>query len=283
MNIQININDVWQDASQKELLELVQTGVVQQNTDILLDGKQTRIKIIEGLIFPCEPEEDLYLLPEGVPPNNSGTTQSDESLGSSTSEQGQTFNLEAFFKVVSNIAAIFIKVIGVLVATLVIVTLFLATKIKNLPWQRFIAKGKAMIPKLWQYRKSIAIGLCVFLLIFNLWGYGKRNTEEVAEDTTATPLPPESFVTKNTTTTQTPSPSQLQLPEEEKGKTVEVNKDTPVSVLQSLAEQENAKAQFFLGVCYYFGGDVSQNYVKAVEWLTKAAEQGNADAQYFWV
>lgn len=46
------------------------------------------------------------------------------------------------------------------------------------------------------------------------------------------------------------------------------------------AEQGNADAQNNLGVMYYFGYGVPQDYKKAFEWYTKAAEQGNAKAQY---
>ena len=34
-----------------------------------------------------------------------------------------------------------------------------------------------------------------------------------------------------------------------------------------------------LGVCYYNGRGVEQNYEEAVKWYKKAAEQGNDDAQ----
>ena len=191
MQIKLEINGQWQEVMPQQLKAMAQQGTIKPDTLVEFDGT----------IVPASRIGNLFQqqAAEGVPPNNMAATQASESLGSTTSEQGQTFNLETFFKVVSKAAAIFIKVIGVLVATLVIAILFLATKIKNLPWKQFIAKGKAMMPKLWQYRKAIAIGLCVCLLIFNLWGYGKRNTEEVTE---------------NTTTTQAPSPSQLQPTEE---------------------------------------------------------------------
>ncbi|MBQ5538953.1 MAG: sel1 repeat family protein, partial [Bacteroidales bacterium] len=40
------------------------------------------------------------------------------------------------------------------------------------------------------------------------------------------------------------------------------------------------EGQFNLGLKYYFGEGVSQNYAKAFEWWQKAAEQGRSDAQY---
>lgn len=46
------------------------------------------------------------------------------------------------------------------------------------------------------------------------------------------------------------------------------------------AEQGQAKAQFNLGVLYFNGQGVKQDYFKAAEWHQKAAEQGYADAQY---
>ena len=45
------------------------------------------------------------------------------------------------------------------------------------------------------------------------------------------------------------------------------------------AEQGNAAAQYNLGYCYQYGQGVEQNYQEAVKWYRKAAEQGNAAAQ----
>ena len=46
------------------------------------------------------------------------------------------------------------------------------------------------------------------------------------------------------------------------------------------AEQGTATAQFNLGLMYYKGQGVSQDYKTAVKWYTLAAEQGFATAQY---
>jgi TPR repeat protein len=40
-------------------------------------------------------------------------------------------------------------------------------------------------------------------------------------------------------------------------------------------------AQLNLGVFYHNGEGVLQNYEKAVEWVSKAASQGFADAQFY--
>ena len=45
------------------------------------------------------------------------------------------------------------------------------------------------------------------------------------------------------------------------------------------AEAGNASAQFNLGLCYYKGQGVPQDYKKAVQWYKKAAEAGDANAQ----
>ena len=45
------------------------------------------------------------------------------------------------------------------------------------------------------------------------------------------------------------------------------------------AEQGNAKAQFNLAHSYAHGQHVPQDYKQAVKWYTKAAEQGDAKAQ----
>ena len=47
------------------------------------------------------------------------------------------------------------------------------------------------------------------------------------------------------------------------------------------AEQGNADAQYSLGYCYRNGYGVSQDNNQAVYWYRKAAEQGNAYAQYY--
>ena len=46
------------------------------------------------------------------------------------------------------------------------------------------------------------------------------------------------------------------------------------------AEAGDAKAQCDLGVFYYKGDGVTQDYKEAVKWLTKSAEQGNLIASY---
>ena len=47
-----------------------------------------------------------------------------------------------------------------------------------------------------------------------------------------------------------------------------------------LAEQGNADAQYNLGVMYYNGRGVRQDYAEAVKWYRQAAEQGYPQAQY---
>ena len=53
-----------------------------------------------------------------------------------------------------------------------------------------------------------------------------------------------------------------------------------ISSFKKKAEQGDTKAQFMLGLIYYNGEGVSQDYQQAVHWFTKAAEQGLARAQY---
>ena len=45
------------------------------------------------------------------------------------------------------------------------------------------------------------------------------------------------------------------------------------------AEQGDALSQYALGLMYYGGLGVTNDYKEAVKWYRKAAEQGNADAQ----
>jgi TPR repeat protein len=51
---------------------------------------------------------------------------------------------------------------------------------------------------------------------------------------------------------------------------------TAYSIWTPLAQQGNAVAQNHLGIMYYYGEGVQQDYTKAFEWQMKAAEQGNA-------
>lgn len=57
------------------------------------------------------------------------------------------------------------------------------------------------------------------------------------------------------------------------GKGVTENLTEAVKWFTKAAEQENAKAEYNLGNCYYYG------YGEAEKWYTKAAEQGYAEAQ----
>ena len=46
------------------------------------------------------------------------------------------------------------------------------------------------------------------------------------------------------------------------------------------ADQGNVSAQYNLGLMYYHGDGIPQDYKKAVQWFTRAAEQGHDMAQY---
>ena len=53
-----------------------------------------------------------------------------------------------------------------------------------------------------------------------------------------------------------------------------------IAELRVEAEQGNAFAQFILGNAYDKGEGVAQDRREAVRWFRKAAEQGDANAQY---
>jgi TPR repeat protein len=55
---------------------------------------------------------------------------------------------------------------------------------------------------------------------------------------------------------------------------------TALKEFRRLALKGLAKAQYNLGVMYFRGQGVPQDYAKAVEWYRKAADQGHADSQY---
>ena len=52
-----------------------------------------------------------------------------------------------------------------------------------------------------------------------------------------------------------------------------------VEWFRKAAEQGDADAQCKLGYCYFYGDGVAKNYTEASKWYHKAAEQGDADAK----
>ena len=54
-----------------------------------------------------------------------------------------------------------------------------------------------------------------------------------------------------------------------------------VSDYEDAAEKGDSKAQYNLGVCYFKGDGVKQDFGKAVEWFKKSSEQGYGHAQCF--
>lgn len=64
-----------------------------------------------------------------------------------------------------------------------------------------------------------------------------------------------------------------------KGDGVEQNYEKAVELFRKDAEQGDAVAQYNLGNCYSNGEGVEQNYWTAVDWYTKSAEQNFAPAQ----
>ena len=55
---------------------------------------------------------------------------------------------------------------------------------------------------------------------------------------------------------------------------------TALKHFRPLAEQGDARAQFWLGQMHRFAQGVTKNYKEAVKWSSKGAVQGNADAQH---
>src|SRR4051812_18250219 len=66
------------------------------------------------------------------------------------------------------------------------------------------------------------------------------------------------------------------------GATAYNNKNYAVALkeVRPLAQAGNPDAQHLLGLMYYMGRGVPQDYKQALEWHRKAALQGKADAQY---
>ena len=59
-----------------------------------------------------------------------------------------------------------------------------------------------------------------------------------------------------------------------------MNENEKVDELSKKAEQGDVEAQVELGDMYYFGEYAEQDYKKAFEWYTKAAEQGYGDDEH---
>ena len=64
------------------------------------------------------------------------------------------------------------------------------------------------------------------------------------------------------------------------GEGVEQNTQKAIEWITKSAEQGNASAQYMLGVMYYKVEGIEKDEKKAIKWIGKAAEQGNASAQY---
>jgi len=58
------------------------------------------------------------------------------------------------------------------------------------------------------------------------------------------------------------------------------NLDNEIKEWRLLGEDGDEKAQYFLGLIYYKGKGIPQNYKKALKWYALSAEQGNKVAQY---
>jgi TPR repeat protein len=62
-------------------------------------------------------------------------------------------------------------------------------------------------------------------------------------------------------------------------KSAEQKTNESINGVRKAAEQGNAEAQFNLGFMYAHGQGVPQDYAEAVRWYSKAAEQGDAESQ----
>ena len=56
---------------------------------------------------------------------------------------------------------------------------------------------------------------------------------------------------------------------------------TALQIFQPLAEQNDPRAQLYLGLLYSEGDGVGKNPIQAVYWYRKAADQGHAGAQFY--
>ena len=58
-------------------------------------------------------------------------------------------------------------------------------------------------------------------------------------------------------------------------------KQTETEKLRSVAESGDAVAQFRLGMRYYKGMEIEQDYEQAANWFQTSAEQKNSQAQFY--
>ena len=58
------------------------------------------------------------------------------------------------------------------------------------------------------------------------------------------------------------------------------NFDLAFSEFSQMAKQGNINAQFYLGTMYRAGEGVDQDYLKSLDWYSKAAESGEPRAQH---
>ncbi len=58
------------------------------------------------------------------------------------------------------------------------------------------------------------------------------------------------------------------------------NRGIAAKWFQKAADQGNARAQYAMGYLTYFGkGGIKEDAFKAIEWFRKAADKGNSDAR----
>ena len=66
------------------------------------------------------------------------------------------------------------------------------------------------------------------------------------------------------------------------GKGVAKDKSEAVKWYRKAAEQGDAEAQYKLGGCYLDGEGVARDKTEALKWWRKAAEQGHEEARFFF-
>ena len=65
----------------------------------------------------------------------------------------------------------------------------------------------------------------------------------------------------------------------ETGKGIEQNSEEAVKWYRKAAEQENATAQYNLGLIYQYGKGVVKNHSEAIKWYEKSAGHGYQSAE----
>lgn len=143
--------------------------------------------------------------------------------------------------------------------------------------------GKAPLRTLDKWHLAISIGLIIWLIIAGLSSTSSAPgyTPPAPTAFTLTPAPEQAVQGYRNAAEENNAVAQFNLGlSYDKGRGVAQDVAEAVKWYRKAAEQNLALAQFALGACYDDGRGVAEDSVEAVKWYRKAAAQNQAEAQY---